>query len=212
MGTIHALQHIEQTLTLLVGNHLLTAYIVLFLIVFCETAFLPLFFLPGDPLIFISGAFCATSPLSLWILIPLLVIATVLGSVINYRIGLLLALKFGKKLFSGEYTWLDQAALNKTRLFYEKNGVITFVLSPFIAVVRTFAPFVAGVAGMNLDKFIASVTLGALIWIISLMLGGYFFGNIPLIRNNLATIVLTGLALGLGSLAISSLLKKRQKN
>ena len=169
-------------------------YALLFAIVFCETALLVLFFLPGDPLLFISGALCATGAMNIWILMLLLFTAAVVGSIVNYWLGNAI----GQKVFVRDYKWLNREALQKTHAFYEKHGGITFLLSPFIAVVRTFAPFVAGVSAMTFRKFQIFVIAGVALWVITLVSGGYFFGNIPIIRDHLNTIVLLGIGLGVG--------------
>jgi len=169
-------------------------YALLFAIVFCETAFLVLFFLPGDPLLFISGALCATGAMNIWILMVLLFTAAVAGSIVNYWLGNAI----GQRVFVRDYKWLNREALEKTHAFYEKHGGITFLLSPFIAVVRTFAPFVAGVSAMTFRKFRLFVVAGAALWVITLVSSGYFFGNIPVIRDHLNSIVLLGVGLGLG--------------
>jgi len=169
-------------------------YALLFAIVFCETAFLVLFFLPGDPLLFISGALCATGAMNIWILMVLLFTAAVAGSIVNYWLGNAI----GQRVFVRDYKWLNREALEKTHAFYEKHGGITFLLSPFIAVVRTFAPFVAGVSAMTFRKFQLFVVAGAALWVITLVSSGYFFGNIPVIRDHLNSIVLLGVGLGLG--------------
>jgi membrane-associated protein len=122
---------------------------------------------------------------------------------LNYWIGRAV----GQKVYSRNYRWLDRDALQKSHEFYEKYGGITFIISPFIAVVRTFAPFVGGVANMTFVKFLASMISGAAVWVISLVVGGYFFGNIPVIRDHVGAIVLIGLGLGLGSLAISAMVR-----
>lgn len=197
------LLHFDRHLGSLIAQHHVLVYAMLFLVVFGEIGVLPLFFLPGDPLLFLCGAFCATGALNIWILVPLLVAATVLGSMLNYWTGHTI----GHKAYSLNYRWLDRAALQKTHAFYERHGHITFILSPFIAVVRTFAPFIGGVARMTFAKFLAAVVSGAAVWVLALVPGGYFFGNIPLIRDHMSTIVLLGLALGLGGLVASSLVR-----
>jgi membrane-associated protein len=176
-------------------------YAMLFAIVFVEIAFLPLFFLPGDPLIFICGAFAATGSLNVWLVMPVLFAATVGGSIINYWIGRAI----GEKVYTANYRWLDKNALRRAHAFYEARGGLTFLLSPFIAVVRTFAPFVGGVARMTFARFVSFVVLGAAIWIVSLVMAGYLFGNVPFVRNHMSSIVLLGVGLGVGSLLVSGL-------
>jgi membrane-associated protein len=203
MNFIEIMLHLNQYLSGLIEQNGNLAYAVLFLIVFCEMALLPLFFLPGDPLLFASGAFCALGSLNAWILIPVLFTATVLGSTLNYWIGRAV----GQKVYSRNYRWLDRDALQRSHAFYENHGSVTFIMSPFIAVVRTFIPFVGGVANMTFGKFLVAMTTGAAVWVVSLVLGGYFFGNIPIIRDHIGGIVLIGIGLGLGSLAVSWLVK-----
>jgi membrane-associated protein len=178
-------------------------YVLLFLVIFVEIGFLPLFFLPGDPLLFICGALCATGAIDIWILMPVLFVATVAGSIVDYSIGKAI----GHKVFTHDYRWLDKAALARTHAFYEEHGAITFLLAPFIAVVRTFAPFVAGVAEMTFVKFVLAVVAGAALWIVTLVGAGVVFGNVPLIRDHMSGIVLFGVAIGVGSLLLSGLWK-----
>jgi len=201
------LVHFDQHLgSMLIQYHVLV-YAMLFLVVFLETGVLPLFFLPGDPLLFICGAFCATGALNIWVLMPLLIAAAVLGSTLNYWTGRAV----GKKAYDRNHPWLNRAALARSHAFYERYGHITFLFSPFVAVVRTFAPFVGGVAGMTFTKFLFWVVAGALAWVLILVPGGYFFGNLPWIRDHMGAIVLLGLGLGLGSLAVSGLLQARKR-
>jgi membrane-associated protein len=198
MSLLHTLLHLDQTLGSVIAQYGMLAYALLFVIVFCEMGLIPLFFLPGDPLLFIGGALSATGALSLWLLMAILFAAAVSGSTLNYGIGHAL----GQKVFTQELKWLNRDALDKTRAFYEKHGGITFILSPYIGVVRTFAPFVAGVSAMTFSKFQLFNIAGAALWVISLVLGGYFFGNIPPIRDHLNGIVLLGIGLGVGALVV----------
>ena len=191
--------HFDQHLGSAISQYGTTIYVMLFAIVFCEAGFIPLFFLPGDPLLFICGAFCASGAINIWILVPLLFIATVAGSIVNYWIGSAI----GHKVFTKDYRWLDKAALHKTQVFYEDHGGITFLLSPFVAVVRTFAPFVAGVAEMTYTRFLLFVVAGAALWVVTLVVGGYFFGNVPVFRDHISSIVLLGVGVGVGSLVLS---------
>lgn len=182
--------HIDQTLGVWVQQYGVWVYLVLFLIVFAETGLVVLPFLPGDSLLFIAGAFGATGSLDPVLLSALLIVAAVTGNTLNYAIGRYI----GPRVFSMNLRFLDRGALMRTHAFYEKHGGKTIVMSRFIPVVRTFAPFVAGVADMPLSRFQLFNILGALLWVIGLVAAGYFFGNIPLVKEHLNTIVLLGLA------------------
>ncbi|HZZ13725.1 MAG TPA: VTT domain-containing protein [Paraburkholderia sp.] len=203
MDLMHVLQvalHFDQHLSGLIVQYGTAVYVMLFLVVFVEIGFLPLFFLPGDPLIFICGGLAATGALNVLIVIPVLFAATVAGSMVDYAIGRAI----GEKVYTAHYRWLDRNALRKAHAFYEARGGLTFLLSPFIAVVRTFAPFAAGVSRMTFSRFVTFVTAGAALWIVSLVTAGYLFGNVPLVRDHMSSIVLLGVALGTGSLLISA--------
>jgi membrane-associated protein len=203
MDLMHVLQvalHFDQHLSGLIVQYGTAVYAMLFLVVFVEIGFLPLFFLPGDPLIFICGGLAATGALNIWLVIPVLFAATVAGSIVDYAIGRAI----GEKVYTADYRWLDKHALRKAHAFYEARGGLTFLLSPFIAVVRTFAPFVAGVSRMTFARFVSFVTAGAALWIVSLVAAGYLFGNVPLVRDHMSSIVLLGVSLGVGSLLVSA--------
>ena len=182
--------HIDQTLGVWVQQYGVWVYLVLFLIVFAETGLVVLPFLPGDSLLFIAGAFGATGSLDPVLLSALLIVAAITGNTLNYAIGRYI----GPRVFSMNLRFLDRGALMRTHSFYEKHGGKTIVMSRFIPVVRTFAPFVAGVADMPVGRFQLFNITGALLWVVSLVAAGYFFGNIPLVREHLNTIVLLGLA------------------
>jgi membrane-associated protein len=204
MDLINLLQialHFDLHLSGLIAQYGAAVYAMLFLIIFVEIGFLPLFFLPGDPLIFICGGLAATGALNVWLVIPVLFAATVAGSIVDYAIGRAI----GEKVYSTDYRWLDKNALQKAHAFYEARGGLTFLLSPFIAVVRTFAPFVAGVSRMTFGRFVSFITAGAALWIVSLVTAGYLFGNVPLVRDHMSSIVLLGVGLGVGSLLLSAL-------
>lgn len=198
MEFIHAALHLDQYLDVFIRNYGVLVYAMLFAIVFCEMAFLPLFFLPGDPLLFVSGALCATGAMNIWALMALLFSAAVAGNVVNYALGRAL----GDKIAAGHYRWLNRDALQRAHTFYEKRGGLTFLMSPFIAVVRTFAPFVAGISRMTLRKYLLFVIAGDALWVLTLVPGGVFFGNIPVIREHLSVIVFSGVGLGVGSLLV----------
>jgi membrane-associated protein len=182
-------------------------YAVLFLIVFCETGLVVLPFLPGDSLLFIGGAFCATGEMNIELLILLLLVGAVLGNTVNYMIGR----ASGPKVFDSHIPvlerFLDREALRKTHDFYERHGGKTIVLARFIPVVRTFAPFVAGVSSMSVKRFQIFNVAGALFWVLLLTLLGYFFGNIPFIRQYLNVIVLVGIGAAVVPVALGAIWK-----
>lgn len=182
--------HIDKTLGIWIEQYGAWVYFALFTIVFAETGLVVFPFLPGDSLLFIAGAFGATCGIDPVLMAALLIVAAILGNSLNYAIGRYI----GPRVFSMDLRFLDRGALMRTHSFYEKHGGKTIVLSRFMLVVRTFAPFVAGVAHMSMGRFQLFNVMGALIWVISLIASGYFFGNIPFIRDHLNTIVLLGLA------------------
>jgi membrane-associated protein len=197
--------HIDKFLGVLIQQYGAMIYAVLFMIVFCETGLVVFPFLPGDTLLFIAGAFCAGGALNIWELMSLLVAAAVLGNTVNYWIGSAI----GDKVLAAHYTWLerwiDRKALNKTHAFYEHHGGKTMVLSRFVPIVRTFAPFVAGVSKMTFSRFQLFNIIGALAWVIVLVVGGYFFGHIHMIRHHLNVIVLIGVAGALLPIVVAAL-------
>lgn len=188
MQLLDMVLHVDKSLGIWIEQYGTLVYAVLFAIVFCETAFVIFPFLPGDSLLFIAGTFCATGAMNPWILVALLVFASISGNTVNYWIGSLI----GHKVMERDYRWIDKVALQKTHDFYEKHGGKTVVLARFVPLVRTFAPFVAGFSDMSHRNFQIYNVLGALLWIISLVASGYFFGNIPFVKNNLNVIVLVG--------------------
>ena len=180
--------HIDRHLDLVIAQYGYWAYGFLFAIVFAETGLVVAPFLPGDSLLFIAGAYCATEHFNMGTLSIGLVLAAVLGNTVNYFIGRWI----GHRVFSSQSHWIDQKALRKTHGFYEKHGGKTIVLARFLPIIRTFAPFIAGVSEMNFARFQLFNITGALLWVVILVVAGYFFGNIPVIRQNLNIIVLTG--------------------
>jgi membrane-associated protein len=193
--------HVDKSLGLVIQHYGTLVYAVLFAIVFCETGLVIFPFLPGDTLLFIGGAFCATGAMNIWGLILLLLAAAIGGNTVNYWIGEAI----GHRVFTHDYKWLDKAALQRTHAFYENHGGKTIILSRFIPIVRTFAPFVAGVSDMTFVKFQMFNVTGAVLWVIGLVAGGYFFGNIPMIRDHLNTIVLIGVGAAVIPLAVGGL-------
>jgi membrane-associated protein len=169
--------------------------------VFAETGLVVMFFLPGDTLLFIAGAVCLTGAMNIWLLMILLIVAAVLGNTTNYWIGGAI----GHRVFTHNYRWINRDALDKTHIFFEKHGGKTIILSRFVPVVRTFAPFVAGVSQMGFVQFQLYNVTGAVIWVVSLVSAGYFLGHIPVIRDNLNTIVVIGITAAMLPLMLGGL-------
>ncbi|SDH45587.1 VTT domain-containing protein [Paraburkholderia phenazinium] len=208
---VNLVLHIDKFLGVFIHEYGAWVYAVLFLIVFCETGLVVLPFLPGDSLLFIGGAFCASGEMSLGALIALLLVAAVGGNTVNYLIGKAI----GPKVFDSHIPllerFLDREALQKTHNFYEKHGGKTLVLARFIPVVRTFAPFVAGASQMTVSRFQFFNVAGALFWVLLLVLLGYFFGNIPFIRQYLNVIVLIGAGAAIVPVVLGALWKMMRK-
>jgi membrane-associated protein len=195
--------HVDKTLGSLLAQYGVYIYAVLFAIVFCETGLVVLFFFPGDTLLFIAGAFCATGEMSYPLLMLLLIIAAVTGNTLNYFIGSAI----GHRVFTHDYRWLNKDALHRTHDFFEKHGGKTIILARFVPVVRTFAPFVAGVSDMTHTRFQLYNITGAVAWVASLVTGGYFFGNMPFVRDHLTAIVLIGVGAAVVPLALGGIYK-----
>lgn len=180
------LLHVDKSLEVVIQQYGTLVYVVLFAIIFCETGLVVLFFFPGDSLLFIAGAFCASGDMNLLLLNVLLVTAAVTGNTLNYKIGGAI----GHRVYTHDYRWLNKEALRRTHDFFEKHGGKTIVLARFVPVVRTFAPLVAGVSEMPHARFQLYNISGALLWVVSLTMAGYFFGNIPVVRDHLSEIVM----------------------
>lgn len=190
MQLLDVILHVDKSLGILIEQYGTMIYMVLFLIVFCETGLVVLPFLPGDSLLFIAGTFCATGAMNIWVLGGLLIVAAITGNTLNYWIGSAV----GHRVFTHNYRWLNPEAVRKTHSFYEKHGGKTIILARFTPIVRTFAPFIAGVSEMTFVKFQFFNIVGAVLWVVSLLATGYLFGNMPLVRDHLNTFVLIGIA------------------
>ena len=180
--------HLDKHLAVLVQQYGLWIYGILFVIIFSETGFVVTPFLPGDSLLFVAGALAAIGEggMDIVVLMGVLTVAAVLGNTVNYHIGRFL----GPKVFHWENSRLfNKGALLKTHLFYEKHGGKTLVISRFLPLFRTFAPFVAGIGAMSYVKFTLFNLIGALGWVVSLCLAGYWLGNMPWVKANLSLII-----------------------
>lgn len=193
MDILNLMMNLDSEIAGFIAAHGNLTYLLLFTIVFLEIGVFPLFFLPGNPLIFIAGSFCKIGSLSLIPTIATLTCAIILGNLLSYQIGRL----FGHKISHSQSPWANQKALHKTTVFYAKYGTYTLMVSPFIAVVRTFAPLLAGISQMQTKQYLIASSIGALLWISILVMAGYFFSSIAFIQMHMASIVLTGLAIGL---------------
>lgn len=203
MQFLDMILHIDKSLGTIIAEYGTMVYVVLSAIVFAETGLVVFPFLPGDSLLFVAGAFSATGAMNVWLLMALLFTAAVTGNTVNYWIGK----SIGQKVFTHDYKWIDKNALIKTHAFYENHGGKTIILARFVPIVRTFAPFIAGVSLMTFAKFQFYNFVGAFIWVVGLVAAGYFFGNIPIIRDHLNTIVLIGIGAAVIPLVLGGLWK-----
>lgn len=180
------IRHLDVHLESLMREYQWQSYLILALIIFCETGLVVTPFLPGDSLLFAAGAIIAqTGILSVWILIPILFLAAILGDNTNYFFGRYL----GNKVFTRDYWFLKRSYIDKTQSFYDTYGGRTLVIARFVPIVRTFAPFVAGVGNMQYRRFIYYCLGGGFLWVSLLTLAGYFFGQIPIVKNNFEIVV-----------------------
>ena len=180
--------HIDVHLAELVAQYGMWVYAILFLILFCETGLVVTPFLPGDSLLFVAGALAAlpTNDLNVHTMVALMVVAAILGDAVNYTIGRL----FGEKLFSNPNSKIFRRSyLDKTHQFYEKHGGKTIILARFVPIVRTFAPFVAGMGHMSYRHFAAYNVIGALVWVLLFTYAGYLFGDLPVVQENLKLLI-----------------------
>jgi|APTNR8051073442_1049403.scaffolds.fasta_scaffold00574_25 membrane-associated protein len=179
--------HIDDHLVEIVSNYQSWTYLILFLIIFAETGLVVTPILPGDSLLFAAGAIIAKpdSGLSIVLMCLLLIAAAILGDLVNYHIGKYI----GPKAFSGRYRLLKVEYLNRTQQFYEKYGGKTIIYARFVPIIRTFAPFVAGIGTMSYAKFATYNVVGGIAWVASFLFLGYFFGGLPIIKDNFTYVV-----------------------
>jgi len=183
---VYSLFALDQTVAELAAQHGHWLYLILFVIIFAETGLVVFPFLPGDSILFIAGTVVATADLNVHLLVIFLIVAAALGDTLNYSIGHYI----GPRAFDRKDSrWFKQAHLRRTQQFYDRFGGITIIIGRFVPIVRTFAPFLAGVAGMTYPRFLSYNIVGAVAWIASLVYAGYLFGNIPWVKGNLTWIV-----------------------
>jgi membrane-associated protein len=198
MGTIANLidliVHLDKHLVQLVSQYGLLSYAILFLIIFAETGLVVTPFLPGDSLLFVAGAITAIGSLNIYLVVALLIVAAILGDSVNYWVGR----KFGLGLaHNPRVPFINQGHIDKTEQFFNKHGAKTIVLARFIPIVRTFAPFIAGLGKMNYRKFLFYNVIGGVVWISSFTFAGYFFGNIPAVKKNFHYVIIAIIFLSL---------------
>ena len=178
--------HLDVHLGEIISTYGTLTYGILFLIIFAETGFVVTPFLPGDSLLFAAGAFAAIGSLNIWLMITILIVAAILGDTVNYWIGHF----FGQKIVDNpKIKFINQDHINKTEKFYEKHGGKTIILARFVPIVRTFAPFVAGVGKMNYSQFILYNVIGGVVWVRLFGWVGFFFGNMPAVKHNFTLVI-----------------------
>lgn len=206
--TWQMVMNFDAHLPQLVAMHANLVYVILFGVVFLQIGVLPFFFLPSNPFLFVCGAVWAASALNIYLLLVALIVAAVMGNMSGYWLGKTI----GQAFFVDYLKWPNQAALDKTRVFYDKHGQKSFLFCLFLPVIRTVAPFLAGVTNMHFIKFVRSASLGAVIWVLVCVLAGYFFGNIAIIKHHLGLATLVGLGLVMIAVTLKTLFNKLQKS
>jgi membrane-associated protein len=199
--------HLDRHLSEIISDYGVWTHLILFLIVFAETGLVVTPFLPGDSLLFAAGTFAALGSLDLWLLVVLLIGAAILGDTVNYWVGAWI----GPRAFSGNVRFLRKDYLDRTHAFYERHGGKTIILARFVPIIRTFAPFVAGVGAMSYPKFITYNIVGAVLWVGLFVPAGYFFGNIPAVRENFTLVILAIIALSVLPIAVEAIRARRSR-
>ena len=201
--------HLDEYLSTIIQQYGTLTYLLLFAVIFMETGLVVTPFLPGDSLLFAAGTFASPalgSPLNIWGLWGLLCAAAVLGDTVNYWIGHFI----GPRAFSGEIRFLKKEYMDRTHAFYERHGGKTIVLARFVPIVRTFAPFVAGIGAMDYKHFITYNLFGGVLWVTLFTFGGYFFGNLPFVKENFSLVVIAIIVISVLP-AVYEVLKERMR-
>ncbi|MDD3458155.1 MAG: DedA family protein [Weeksellaceae bacterium] len=211
MELIDFILHIDAHLADFIRDYGYWVYAILFLIIFVETGLVVMPFLPGDSLLFAAGMLAAQpNELNVWIVIGLLLIAAIAGDSVNYSIGNRFGMKVTKvKIFGKQF--VQQAHIDKTHDFYEKYGSKTIVIARFVPIVRTLAPFVAGIGRMSYKTFITYNVVGAILWVVGITLVGYFLGNIPIVKDNFSKVVIGIILVSLLPIVIEMIKARKSK-
>lgn len=199
--------HIDVHLGQIISDYGTLTYGILFAIIFMETGLVFTPFLPGDSLLFAAGAFAALGSLNIYLLLALLTAAAILGDTVNYWIGHF----FGKKLIAHPKIPIDEEHIKETQKFFHKHGGKTIILARFMPFIRTFAPFVAGVGRMSYGQFISFNIIGGILWVAIATLAGYFFGNIPFVKDNFSMVIFGVVIVSLIPIAIEITMRKLKK-
>jgi membrane-associated protein len=205
---IDLILHLDRYLDSIIQRFEVWTYLILFFVIFMETGFVVTPFLPGDSLIFAAGAFSARSdsPLNIYVLFPLLCLAAVAGDTVNYWVGHYI----GPRAFSGNIRWLKKEYLDRTHAFFEKHGGKTIILARFVPIIRTFAPFVAGVGEMTYWRFLTYNVVGGVLWVALFSFGGYFFGNLPVVEKNFSLVIIAIVVLSVMPAVVEYIKERRQ--
>lgn len=199
--------HLDEQLSLIIDQYGVWTYAIVAIVVFCETGLVVTPFLPGDSLLFALGTLAARGDLNIWYVMAILFMAVLLGDNVNYWVGR----RVGPGLFSGQsIRWLNQEHLHETQEFYKRHGGKTIIMARFVPIVRTFAPFVAGIGAMRYGKFLAYSLAGSLLWIVVACGAGYFFGNIPIVKENFELVVIGIVMISLLPAVIKFIQRKRR--
>lgn len=208
--------HLDDHLQTMILDYGIWIYLILFLIIFVETGLVVMPFLPGDSLLFAAGTFCAGvigegASLNLWLILILLSIAAILGDTLNYYLGKNIGLKILQWKIAGK-TLVKKEYIQQTQDFFIKHGPKTIIIARFVPIVRTFAPFVAGIGSMHYRTFIRYNVIGGLVWVWGLTLAGYFFGNLPFVKNHFETVIFGIIGFSLLPMVFEFIKAKMKKN
>lgn len=198
--------HLDEYLGTVIQNYGTWTYALLFLVIFMETGLVVTPFLPGDSLLFAAGTFAGFGDLNVWVLFALLVAAAIIGDTVNYWIGHYV----GPRAFSGNIRFLKKEYLDRTHDFYERHGGKTIILARFVPIVRTFAPFVAGIGAMSYGRFLAYNVIGGFLWVSIFVFLGYFFGNLPFVQNNFSLVVIAIILISVLPMVYEFIKERRQ--